>query len=366
MVHGESLHVDPDIRRARTLPGWVYTDPAAFELQRARVFAPAWHWVADASVVPQPGRVHPFTLQPGALNEPLLLSRDEGGRLHCLSNVCTHRGTLVCEAPAAATVLRCRYHGRRFGLDGRFLSMPEFEGVEGFPSASDDLRAVPCEAWRALSFVSLAPAQALRDLVADLDRRCAFMPLERATLRPDRSRDYEVRANWALYCENYLEGLHIPFVHPELATALEHAAYRTELCAWSNVQVGIASRAEDAFDLPAGHPDQGQRVAAYWWWLWPCTLFNFYPWGLSLNVVEPLAVDRTRVRFLAYAWDESKLHCGAGAELDRVERQDEAIVESVQQGVGSRLYERGRYSPARETGVHHFHRLLASAMENEL
>jgi choline monooxygenase len=88
-------------------------------------------------------------------------------------------------------------------------------------------------------------------------------------------------------------------------------------------------------------------------------MFNVYPWGISVNVVVPLAVDRTRVTFLPFVWDESKREQGAGGGLDRVEREDEAIVEAVQRGVRSRLYDRGRYSPARETGVHHFHRLLA-------
>jgi len=356
------LDVDPDIRRARTLPGWVYTDPEAFALQRERVFVSAWHWVADDSAVRARGQVHPFTLQPGVLGEPLLLTRDQDDRVHCVSNVCTHRGTLVCEASGTVPALRCRYHGRRFALDGRFLSMPGFEGAEGFPSEADDLRAVALANWRSLLFASLAPSHGLADVVGDMDSRCGFMPLERAVLLAQSSRDYEVRANWALYCENYLEGFHIPFVHPELARTLDQAGYRTELFARSSVQVGVASAGEDALDPPAGHADHGQRIAAYYWWLWPCTLLNFYPWGLSLNVIEPLAVDRTRVRFLAYAWDQSRLDRGAGAALDHVERQDEAVVESVQRGVASRLYGRGRYSPARETGVHHFHRLLAAHM----
>ena len=87
-------------------------------------------------------------------------------------------------------------------------------------------------------------------------------------------------------------------------------------------------------------------------------MLNFYPWGLSLNLVEPLALDRTRVLFRSFVWDASKLETGAGAGLDRVEAEDEAIVQSVQRGVRSRLYRRGRYSPTREQGVHHFHRLL--------
>jgi choline monooxygenase len=94
-------------------------------------------------------------------------------------------------------------------------------------------------------------------------------------------------------------------------------------------------------------------------------MLNFYPWGLSVNIVKPLAVDRTRVTFLAYVWDPSRLDRGAGADLDRVEREDEMVVESVQRGVRSRLYERGRYSPAREKAVHHFHRLLADALFRE-
>jgi choline monooxygenase len=76
-------------------------------------------------------------------------------------------------------------------------------------------------------------------------------------------------------------------------------------------------------------------------------------------VVRPLGVDRTKVSFLTYVWDETKLDAGAGAGLDRVEREDEAVVEAVQRGVRSRRYDRGRYSPTREQGVHHFHRLLA-------
>jgi choline monooxygenase len=68
------------------------------------------------------------------------------------------------------------------------------------------------------------------------------------------------------------------------------------------------------------------------------------------------------VSFLSYVLDETKIGEGAGADLDRVEREDEAVVEAVQRGCRSRLYERGRYSPDREQGVHHFHRLLCGSL----
>ena len=103
-------------------------------------------------------------------------------------------------------------------------------------------------------------------------------------------------------------------------------------------------------------------MAAWYFWLFPNLMLNFYPWGLSLNVVMPAGVDAMRVHYRAYVLDEARRERGAGSGLDRVEHEDEAIVESVQRGIHSRLYRRGRYSPTRETGVHHFHRLLCAAL----
>ena len=91
-------------------------------------------------------------------------------------------------------------------------------------------------------------------------------------------------------------------------------------------------------------------------------MLNFYPWGLSVNRVCPEAVDRTRVEFRSYVLDESKLGAGAGGALHQVELEDEAVVAAVQRGVRSRFYKHGRYSPTRERGTHHFHRLLCEFM----
>ncbi|HYG61385.1 MAG TPA: aromatic ring-hydroxylating dioxygenase subunit alpha [Thermoanaerobaculia bacterium] len=359
MTSAEDWTIEEDIRRASTLPGRVYSDPHWFALARERVFARSWQLVGDTDSVRVPGQVFPFTLLEGVLDEPLVLTRDGSDTVHCLSNVCTHRGTILCEGAGVEQVFRCRYHGRRFSLDGRFLSMPEFGEVEGFPSERDHLARVPLGRWGKFLFASLDPAFPLAELIAEMDARVGWLPLRDAVLDPARSRDYLVRANWALYCDNYLEGFHIPYVHSGLNAALDYGEYRTELYSWANLQLGVASGGDDdVFDLPASSPDAGQRIAAYYYWLFPNTMFNVYPWGISVNVVRPLAPDRTRVSFLSYVWDPSRLDRGAGTGLDRVEREDEAVVEGVQRGVRSRLYHRGRYSPTREQGVHHFHRLL--------
>lgn len=356
--------IDPDITRASTLPASFYSDPAKIDLCRDRVFAHCWQFVGDSDSVKVPGQVHPFTLLDGCLNEPLLLTRDHADRVHCLSNVCTHRGNILCHAGGHEKNLVCRYHGRRFDLDGLFKHMPEFEQAKGFPSAADNLPRVSFGEWGKFIFASLKPAHPLDELLAEMKSRLGWLPLHEFVFDPSRSRDYLVHANWALYCDNYLEGFHIPFVHSGLNEKIDYGSYRTELHRWSNLQLGVAKGGEDVFDLPRTSPDFGQSIAAYYYWLFPNTMFNFYPWGCSINVVQPLAVDRTKVSFLTYVWKPDKLDRGAGAGLDRVEREDEAIVEAVQRGVRSRFYDRGRYSPTREQGVHHFHRLLCELLNS--
>jgi len=358
------LDIHPDIRQARTLPSALYHDPVWFDHLRDRVFARGWHLVGDAAAVAAPGDVWPFTLLEGCLGEPLVLTRDEGGAAHCLSNVCTHRGNLVVEGAGRCQTLRCRYHGRRFGLDGAFLSMPEFDGAVGFPTAADSLPRVAVGSWGPLVFASLDPLAGFDDFIGPARERLGWLPLETFRFDPATSVDYDVGANWALYCDNYLEGFHIPFVHAALTAALDFPSYRTELFEWSSLQVGVAAEGEPAFAPPAGHPDHGQAVAAYYFYLFPATMLNFYPWGLSVNIVEPRGPARTRVAFRSYVWRPELRGAGAGADLHRVEMEDEAVVEATQRGVRSRLYDRGRYSPTMERGVHHFHRLLARCVDD--
>ncbi|MDA0328129.1 MAG: aromatic ring-hydroxylating dioxygenase subunit alpha [Gemmatimonadetes bacterium] len=359
----EHLKIDKDIRRARTLPSRIYHDAAIYAEVKERVFARSWQPVADVARLKAPGHVIPLTLLDGSIDEPLVLTRTDDGEAHCLSNVCTHRGTIVVEGEGHVATLRCRYHGRRFDLDGCMRSMPEFDDVEGFPSPSDDLPALPLHEWGPLFFTALDPMCDFEALIRPVRERVDWLHPDRFVLSETHSADYLIPANWALYCDNYLEGFHVPYVHPvSLGGKLDYDTYRTELFEWANVQIGVAKEGEPAFDLPAGHPDEGSRIAAWYFWLFPNVMLNVYPWGISANVVQPLGPTRTRVLFRSYVSDASKMGEGAGSDLHRVEMEDEEIVESAQRGVKSRLYDRGRYSPLREQGPHHFHRLLARAL----
>lgn len=352
--------VDPDIARARTPDTALYKDPALFEIMKEKLFAPSWQFVGSTDIVGAPGEACPFTLLEDYLDEPLVLVRDIQDTLRVLSNVCTHRGNLLIHEPCKVNNLRCRYHGRLFHLDGKFHSMPEFREVKDFPAANDDLASLPLFQWGKWLFTTLGsnPLASLKDMMD----RMHWLPLNDFVFRPDLSRDFTVRANWALYCENYLEGFHIPFVHAGLNSVIDFGNYTTELYRYSNLQLGIARDDEDCFDLPPSSPDYGKKVAAYYFFVFPNMMFNFYPWGLSVNIVKPVSPGETRVAFLTYVADAARYNSGAGSGLDTVEMEDEEVVEAVQKGVRSRFYSYGRYSVTREQGTHHFHRIIAELL----
>lgn len=344
------FEINPDIARAETLASEFYTDEHYFDESKEKIFARSWQfagWNDDVN------NLKPHNLLEDFLDEPILITRDNDGKLHCLSNVCTHRGKILIEAEGQANLIRCGYHGRRFALDGKFLSMPEFENVENFPSERDDLPKIPFGAWEKFLFASVNPFAPLENFIAPLIERIKWRDFK---FDAALSQDYFVNAHWALYCENYLEGFHIPFVHQSLNEAIDFSSYTTETFRFASLQTGVARREEDAFDFD-------KRVAAYYFFVFPNLMFNFYPWGLSLNVVKPLQPDLTKVSYLTFVADESKLNKGAGADLNRVEIEDQEVVESVQKGIRSRFYTTGRYSPAREKGTHHFHRLIAEFMK---
>ena len=92
-------------------------------------------------------------------------------------------------------------------------------------------------------------------------------------------------------------------------------------------------------------------------------MLNFYSWGLSINVIEPLDIDKTKITFLSYPIKNKSQPQNTGSSLDIVESEDQSIVQSVQKGIRSNYYNRGRYSTKYEKGVHHFHRLISKYLK---
>ena len=348
--------VAADIRVAETLPSRFYHDEAIFENLR-NIFA-GWQFAAHKSEL-EANAVLPLEHIEAITGEPTFITRGE--KTNCFSNICTHRGMRLVSQPCSKTTIQCEYHGRTFDLDGKMRHMPEFEQAIGFPSESDNLCSFPIDTWNGLHFITQETVAKLP--WGEINKRFDFLNLESYVHDPSRNRDHSISANWLLYVDNYLEGFHIPFVHPELNQTLDYSGYVTEVFDGGVLQIGKAAEGDAKFDLSENHPDFGQDIAAYYLWLFPNMMFNFYPWGLSLNIVIPVSTNQTRVLYRGYVKDASLAKEGAGSILDTVEIQDQQIIEEVHKSMRSKAYDRGRFSPTREQGVHHFHRIISQLYE---
>lgn len=355
-------YIDPDIRKASTLPAAFYRSSGVFDQVKENLLEQSWLYVCDSTDVAEKGSRYPFQLLEGVITDPLVLSRDKDGKLHCLSNVCTHRGKIIVEKAGKGRLLSCGYHGRCFELDGKFKRMPGFKNTLDFPSPSDDLSSIPVVEWLGLVFVSLNPKVPFETIIQPIQDRLSWLPFDTLEYVPSGSKDYHVKANWALYCDNYLEGFHVPFVHPGLAAALDLENYDYELFPYCNLQLGVAKENEPCFDVPEGAKDYGKPIFAYYYWVFPNLMFNFYPWGLSLNIVSPLNHQETLVQFRSYRYKDTEFAIDSEV-LNQTELEDEEVVESVQKGVQSRFYDKGRYAPEMEQCVHHFHQLISQFLK---
>lgn len=351
--------VTENIAQSATLPADFYFNKNTWEQMKEDIFAKSWLYIGDEEALFNVAvNTHPFYLLEKYIEEPLVLTKEEN-EIRCLSNVCTHRGFIVTHHPGKNKKLVCSYHGRRFGLDGKFQFMPEFKEVEDFPRPCEHLQQLPLKKWTKFLFTSLNPKLDFSEMTQALEERVGFLNMDEFEFAPEYSKIYNVKAHWALYIDNFLEGFHIPFVHPSLNSILDYGSYDTICDKHMVLQIGYSDKGAESFDLPEGHPEYGKNVSAFYFWFFPNFMLNFYPWGVQLNIVRPYTEDFTKVEFLYYIKDRAVWDRMSGGQLgDKTQQEDEWVVEGVQKGLRSRFYTDGRFSAKREQGVHHFHKLL--------
>ncbi len=353
--------IDPDISTARTLHADFYLEDTNFTDVKAKVFRNCSHYLGHQEQLKDYNCV-PVKLLPDFLDDPLLLVRDKDEQVRCMSNVCTHRGNIIANEPSNLKRLSCGYHGRCFNLDGTFRSMPGFELATDFPDKKDHLPIVPASSVGPMVFGHLGDQIQFNKTMSEVIHRMPQFDFNALIHSPGDDQTFELNAHWALYVENYLEGFHVPFVHEKLGQSLQLETYHYELYEMANLQVGYAKDGENHFNLAQNHENDKEPVFGYYWWLFPNVMLNCYPWGLSLNVIEPVNKEKTRIRYETYFFDLNDRQKYLDTHITETEMEDEEIVLQVQKGIQSSMYTNGRYSPQHERGVHHFHQLLVEKL----
>ncbi len=350
-----NFEFDPSIETAWTIPSRMYTDPAFLELEKKRIFHRTWQLAGLAGAVAAPGSY--FTTE--VAGEPLLVCRDPAGVLRAFFNVCRHRAGPVAEGAGCQPTFQCGYHGWTYTLDGRLIGTPDVGGVEFFDRSAMGLVPVRVEAWDQFIFVNLdSAAPPLAAFLEDIPERVRAM--QRPAFQRVERREYAIACNWKVYVDNYLEGYHIPIAHPGLMKEIDYAQYRVETHRFYSRQFapvraaapGVADRVYAA----AGDTE------ALFLWVFPNLMLNVYPNNIQTNVIVPSGHDRTLAIFEWFAAAESAASrneiMSAIEFAEQVQKEDIHLCETVQKGLNSASYDRGRYSVKREIGVHHFHALL--------
>jgi len=351
----KKFSVDSDIKKAETIPSYFYKESDYFNASLDKIFANSWQFISHYDELNEVS-LFPFYFLSDTINEPLVLSVDKN-KINCLSNVCTHRGNIICTNKDDKQ-LRCGYHGRSFELNGKVKYMPGFEDVKDFPSDRDNLKKVQLLNWKNFLFTSLSKNQNDKNFFNAMDDKLGWYPFDMLQYDENSSKEYIIDAHWAIYCENYLEGFHVPYVHGGLNKSIDFSTYNTETFDNCVLQTTYSKSKESNFSNIDNCPLEYGDVYAYYFWFFPNIMFNYYSWGLSINIIEPISKNKTKIKFLSFPLQDNKQPLNKSDSLDVVELEDQNIVEKVHVGLNSKLYHRGRYSPKYEMGVHHFHKLL--------
>jgi choline monooxygenase len=331
-----------------TLAAGLYRDPATYARERMAVFARSWLLLAHESQLAEKGRIVAATIA----DYPVLAVRGENG-IRAFHNVCRHRaGPLAPDGESACeNFLTCKYHGWRYALDGRLANARDVGKADGVDVRQYGLLPLRCETWNGFVFVNMDhDAPPLAAAVEPVDSRARNVAFER--FRHTGAASHRLRCHWKTYVENYLEGYHIPLVHPELSEAVDVASYSVEV--------------DDPAVFHHARPRDGSSVDGLWGFLWPNLAINVYADGVMMERIVPEGYASTRLDYL-YVFDAgaSRERFAAASKLsDATTAQDIWICEAVQRNLDAGVYESGRLSPRHEGGVAWFQNRIRAAHGN--
>jgi phenylpropionate dioxygenase-like ring-hydroxylating dioxygenase large terminal subunit len=343
-----SPHLAPAPEPELSLPGWIYRDPEFFEVEMDRVIRPSWQVVCHASDIAAPGEWRTIEY----LGESIIVVRGDDGEVRAFSNVCRHRGSrLVGGASGCSRRLTCPYHAWTYALDGRLIGVPHKSDYPGLDTARLGLAPVELEAWRGFLFVRLEPGgPSVAEMMAPHETEIEpyrfedLQALGRVTSRPRG-------VNWKNVADNYSDGLHIPVAHPGLTRLFGHgysisAGEQVDRMAGDLIErpsTALSERAYQRFLPAAAHlPPELQRRWLYFK-LWPNVAFDIYPDQVDFMQFLPLSPTKTVIREISYALPDERREMRAARYLNwrinrRVNEEDSALIEGVQQGMASRSY----------------------------
>jgi choline monooxygenase len=331
----------------RNLDPRYYVDPDVYRAEQERVFWRAWQLLGSVSQVSKPGDYFAAEIA-GA---KVVAIRGDDGVLRAFRNVCVHRGArLLEEGTGHCSAIQCPYHRWLYSLDGTLKRTPWFGNDPDFDMADWPLQSISVDEWRGLLFVAIDPVESLLANLGDTVKVLADEPIE--TFRLYRSEHLVFDANWKIYTDNFIEGYHIPGIHPSFYAAIDFEKFET--IPMDNVIKMTAPPKDDLF------------YRGTWLTTWPNFTLSLFDGGMSTSRINPIDERRTELLYqyhFADVSEQTRESRDAACEGSlSVVREDFGICEITHQNYVSGGYRPGPLSPRHESGVAWFQEKLASIL----
>jgi phenylpropionate dioxygenase-like ring-hydroxylating dioxygenase large terminal subunit len=345
----------------RTIPWAWYSDPTILALERERIFRHNWQYAGHLGELDGPGSYVASPTGP----VPIVITLDRDGTLRGFINVCRHRGAVLACGSERRGTLQCPYHAWTYNLDGTLRAAPRGGEDPAFDASRMGLVPVSVGTWGPFVFANPDPdAPPLSAALAELPAVVAEHGLDVSALTFHRRVSYEIRANWKIALENYLECYHCPVNHPGLVEVIDER--RLELVAdglRTSQFAPIHPRSLDGRGPIDAHGSVGSAQNHLWF---PTLKFNVLPGhpNLSIGPLWPTGPE-TCAGYLDY-WFSDEADERWIAELfeldDQVGAEDTALVEAAQRGSSTGMIERGWVLGGAETLIGHFQDFVVSRL----
>ena len=369
------------IIEANGLPNECYLNDEYFKIERERVFFNNWIVVGVSSSVPEIGDAKPFDL----MGVPLLILRDKNNKIRVFHNVCSHRGMiLVNEECKLKNTIRCPYHSWSYNFDGELIATPHIGGMniheaDGFIKSKSNLKEVSTHVWMDLIFININKNKKnFEESIHPLEQQWSkFISKEdQKLIRHAKDFGYfnmEVQSNWKLAIENYCESYHLPWVHPELnrvSNLKDH--YHIE-----DISETFSGQGSNKYSQQF---DGNKKLSTFPNWpndlyqnseyvsLFPNVMLGIHVDHFYAFWLEPLSNKNTREHFeMYYVGDESassdeykEIRKKNFAFWQEVMNEDVGVIEGMQKGRSSPVYNGGNFSPVMDTPTLMFHKWVAT------
>ena len=367
-----SLHISVQRRNlAFSLRGEYYTSPEYYEAERKKFLGPSWQVITHEAALMHDVACPASYVAETVSGWPVIITRNsETGVISGHLNICRHRGgPMEWDGTKGACKLKgftCKYHGWTYGLDGKLKGLPLFGDKSEVDRSNLHLWPIRVARWRGLVFAQMLPDSGLK--AADMFgptadeafarenqafvQRLNDFPLEQYSFHSAAS--HKLQCNWKVYVENYMEGYHIPNMHPELNKMVDMKTYQVKV--------------NDGYCEHISEPiaESGTTVEGVWLWLAPTMMINCYGGGMSLERIVPTGPTSCEIRY-QYLFDKKEDWKTVDESLKTsllVTNEDVEICEAVQKSFSSGAYHApGPLSPRHENGIEYFQNMIRSVHE---